>query len=76
MNLLEKMTTPEEKYSYLLMVISDKLKDQEDTITLQKWQIDELEKKLAEANKKLAEANKELVLYRTPPTCERSVNNE
>lgn len=54
MELLEKMTTPEEKYGYLLMIIADKLKDQDDTITLQKWQIEELEKKLAEANKELA----------------------
>lgn len=55
MELLEKMKTPEEKYGYLLMTISEKLKEQDDTITLQKWQINELEKKLAEANKELAE---------------------
>lgn len=44
-----------EKYTYLLLKLSEKMKEQDDTIYLQKYQIDELEKKLAEATNELAE---------------------
>lgn len=54
MKLLETMTA-EEKYNYLLLKLSEKLKEQDDTIYLQNYQISELEKKLAEANRELAE---------------------
>lgn len=54
MELLENMTATE-KYNYLLLKLSEKMKEQDDTIYLQKYQINELEKKLAEANKELAE---------------------
>lgn len=54
MEFLRSMTA-EEKYTYLLLKLSEKMKEQDDTIYLQKYQIDELEKKLAEATNELAE---------------------
>ena len=39
----------EQQYNIILGLLTDKIKEQEDTLTLQKWQIEDLKKKLAEA---------------------------
>ena len=39
----------EQQYETILSALADKIKTQEETITLQKWQIEALEKRISEA---------------------------
>lgn len=39
----------EQQYTVILGLLADKVKEQETTINLQAWQIEDLQKKLAEA---------------------------
>jgi FtsZ-binding cell division protein ZapB len=41
--------TEKERYETILAVMADKIKEQEGTITLLAWQVDDLKTKLAEA---------------------------
>ena len=45
-----------EQYEIILSALADKIKSQEETINIQKWQIDRLEKALADADQKKAGA--------------------
>ena len=51
----------QDQYEIILGVLAEKLKEKDDTITLQKWQIEELEKKLQVAEYYLETANKQEV---------------
>lgn len=41
----------EKQFETILAVLADKIKSQEETIALQKWQIESLQKTIAEAEK-------------------------
>lgn len=41
----------EKQYETILSALADKIKEQEKTISVQKWQIERLEKTIAEAEK-------------------------
>lgn len=43
------MAINEKQYETILSALADKIKEQETTIAVQKWQIEKLEKALAEA---------------------------
>lgn len=46
----------EKQYETILSALADKIKSQEETIVIQKWQIERLEKDLADATQKNAGA--------------------
>lgn len=48
----------EKQYETILAALADKIKEQEGTIALQKWQIEKLEKSLVEAEYHLNPAGK------------------
>lgn len=45
----------EKQYATILSALADKIKSQEETINIQKWQIERLEKALDDADKKITE---------------------
>lgn len=49
----------EKQYETILSALADKIKEQEETIALQKWQIEKLENALAEAEYHLNPVGKE-----------------
>ena len=51
----------QEQFEILLGVLAEKLQEKDETITLQKWQIEDLEKKLQVAEYYLETANKQEV---------------
>lgn len=55
----------QEQYDIILGLLADKIKEQEKTNGLQKWQIERLEKALKEAEAKLS-----------PTKCTKGVHNE